>query len=383
MTLFNYLRANGAADLRGDSIAIRAGYLFADVVVSTEMAHFFIHNSTGLPAYSQDSKNKIVENDIANKTDDLSQKLKQILSYSKIIKKRKHKTREELVLIRKADDSVNTFFKLMMEDQNAKLSQLAFWQLKDITDAGLAFCNVNDTIPEDEQNNCTPASKLLQPAEDGDGEGAISDVLLILPDAYRSAPAEEMFLRLPAAGTFMPGDAGWLTPVLETPNLLSLTGVELQVVREQLREPSQDFRTAFDQWIAWALSGEKDVQERLGFFQASVQPAAAKLQDAVNTNKVLSGTLAAQQGAANLRFLAGEAPLQAVWSFFESLGILADETISKLRESPHGSKRMPLIVMRNLTDINESFTARDASAEDTDDMIAAMPVSVRKTISPD
>lgn len=155
---------------------------------------------------------------------------------------------------------------------------------------------------------------------------------------------------------------------------------ELRSIREELEQPSREFRTKIEAWAQWCYK-HPNTNEGLMYFRKHLKKWLSGTKTLPSKSKTLK-KLGTAKSSLKSQIWIGEMPIQKVWELFYNCQTIDKEFFDSLLElkseqSPKYHGRWPVIIYKYL-DPNHLFL--NPNAEEKNEEVR---LSVRKTISLD
>jgi len=328
MDLITYSYNKSLLSHMNDSVALRASFLIADEVFAAGNLYHGIYIDRTLEPHTAQQAAKVLLTFEVNP--EAIRALKDVIQCIKDYKNIKQKTTPIINSIKRMERTI-----------------MKAWEdcRKNITDF-----YVKTGLPELKKVRHTDALTILGAGSDAEelskNSYACSKVLL-LETRERNAPVEQTFFMLQAEYKQMHADTGfnfnnWNELNLTFCNINVLTGAELVAVREQLRPAAKPFCEAIDKWSA--MLPTLTPEQSYGWYQQSIKPAAAALQQAIDANEILNEVNRLTKDNAKVCIHIGEAPTQVMWLFYDvhqSIPEATKRVLEKPESISFGAKRKP------------------------------------------
>jgi hypothetical protein len=331
MNLFTYCYRAEKIHVANHSIAIRAAYLIADVAYVAGDLWFYVDVERSFT-----TTKPLLAARILRKREVDPQKIKEWDETIRVMKRgnaMKHKPPKVISTLKKLEKLVM----LNWEEFKAQLIEATkgtgMPELNRITDEEGLGCLVAYGSAESTLENAVPCSKMLM--HDSMDENANPQKSYFILTADYS-----MGLQTNHHQKF--DFTNWMEANLSFYNLNILTASELMLVKKQLGEASKPFCEAFDKWNAMLPTFTPE--QSYGWYKQFVKPAAARLQQAIDANEILSSIPRLTNNDAKFSVCIGEAATQAIWLYYDVVHSIDPETHKVLQQpeaKAFAAKRKP------------------------------------------
>lgn len=331
-----------------------------------ENVYNFRSGTETIPVLNKIDYLKTVDNANANLLE-LETELKHLL-------KVRHKSSKEIVLIKQAEVLINKMFMSLVDDHCEKLERVfKIETMKDIYNSD-AFLNYitdenhrvhNDSIVISEVD----LLQLLIPNEKGHPlfflniAGSVDDITHITPENKK---AESL-------------SAFYTSNLLNIPNLSLITSNQIELVRDDLKIGSEEFRAKLNQWATICYENPNTTLG-LDYFRANLLPLKETADDLATQSPTLNSFSEATNHKGKASLLFGEAPIESIWKNYLETETISQEIFDKLLEikkeqAPKFDGRWPVAF------VNAFDTKEDLNEESEDKNSETAIKSVRKSIS--
>lgn len=265
----------------------------------------------------------------------------------KILRKVKHPPREQIILMKKLESSLNALYDKVVKARVRQMEPTGLIGLRPLTDMDevIQFYYFQLEKPEVEEENWYKSSeifrKILRP------EDAPSPTLIALtPDINTKLFLKERQIYYANEKEARRKDTPWLEGCFTIPNILYPTIADLTVIKKQLSEPILTVRKKIDEWILQIDNGT-DEESTLKFFRKDVQPAFKMLQQAIDTNTMFNdykNTI--NYRPFDLKVYLGEMPVSFLWEYWHFFKVMSDQTYEILqKEAGKFNRRWPVMMV--------------------------------------
>ncbi len=141
----------------------------------------------------------------------------------------------------------------------------------------------------------------------------------------------------------------YLQKVFTLPYINDLSAAELQMLRRQFSKDDVDFLIQADGWINACYNGE-NTGERMDLFIQYLMPAAALLQQQIESNELLRWQHKKYDPSMRLEVWMGEVPVWLLWQYYKDYKVIEENTWSKLEEAKESEEfkgqRWPVMMLK-------------------------------------
>ena len=289
----------------------------------------------------------------------------------------RHKSSKEIVLMKKAEALINKMFQSVVEDYCENLER--FYRIDTMTnifnsDAFLSYIiDENDRLRDD----LTLISEI--------------DLLQLLLPKEKGHPL--FFLNVPSsAGTIDHVKVEdqeatslselYATRLLNIPNLSLITSNQIELVRDDVKIASDEFRAKLNQWATICYENPNTALG-LDYFRANLLPLQETANDLAGQSPTLRSFSDLTNNKGKVGLLFGEAPIEYIWKIYLDTETISQEIFDKLLEikkeqAPKFDGRWPVAFIKA---IKEEEVLEEENNEHTNSETAIK--SVRKSISLD
>ncbi len=344
LIVFNF--NNSKLDLKMEAFTLKAGYLLGDEVYTA--------GSTGYDMYAKKYLSDLpVSREISlleSRYQSDPETLEIILDIKRSMKasgKVKYKEPDFLAAQKKTERAVHNFWMIALDEYEAVMKSFGFAELKELSEEGVLGYYPVEAEPEITYPGKMRASDLLQRLLPDIQEDEEPEIFFLGPEFFSDDYARpEIFTAQDAPVTDVSNM--YLNTCFTLPNISILSAAELQTVRRQLQEAGTAFRSNTDEWIDMCYFND-DVAGRAAFFNNEVLPAAATLQQSINSNDLLKFCSRMQKDAVKMNVRMGEIPVWQLWEYYKHYDVIKDETWSKLQNLKDGDsfngQRWPVMML--------------------------------------
>ena len=329
-----------------EAIALKAGYLLGDEVYSAGSTFIDVFYTEHLQRMSLDQKLSFLKARIQD--DEKLEAIEQSIEMSKMAKKIKHKTPEQIAFGKKFEKLIDRCLEQEMREMEIDMSASGFTVIRDLMEEEIIkhyLINVSaeSVIP----GFAITASHLLQRLLPNIKEDEEPEIFFLGTEFFRDEYSEPC-VYMEADETAFDKQNISLCKCFTLPDITSLTAAELKNLRQQLQQSGTLFREKINEWIDMCYFGEA-IPDRIGFFTNELLPAASVLQKCIDKNETckLHGT--SDDDTEKIEVWIGEMPVHELWNYYRDYDVIKDCTWSKMEKlketGGYDNQRWPVLVL--------------------------------------
>jgi hypothetical protein len=256
---------------------------------------------------------------------------------------KKHKHKPDLVIIHKMDKLALDFYKIYLANMEERFRIAGIGKIGDLVDNETFFLNeFNPANAEDTSHKHMGASDVLLSI--GRAHEEAPEIFVVFPEYF---VGEDVFYSVTDDEAEIVTNA-YLHKCFEMPFLNLMTNDELKMVRKEVREPMQQFRTAMDGWINYASTNEAG---SLQYFKEKVLPIAEQSEAIINANDLLAYNGKTYHPQLVFEVWIGELPITTIWELNKRMNSVSPATWEILEkaktEDLFYSRRVPVIALKS------------------------------------
>jgi hypothetical protein len=161
------------------------------------------------------------------------------------------------------------------------------------------------------------------------------------------------------------------------PILEMLSSYELIAVRNQLEEPTREFREKMEEWASICYENP-NTNLGLAFFKKHLQQLLSSYENKAYESPIINNALGLTNKKSITQIIIGEAPIQKIWEIYKISNTITDEVYDdllkvKATQFPKFEGRWPVVILKSL------FTDQDEDDSEENQTVK----SIRKSISLD
>ncbi len=327
------------------SLSSRVGYIFSEhaIVGGISMDLFWIITSNNT---SLRGKMEFIKLQDRPDETDMMVKWEELL---KMINKRKHKTSQDLYILRKIEGSVNDIYDYSWKDEHERISKLGFMQLTHeiVAQGGISFIKILEEIPKHKEEGMHIMSELLQLNFE---KPAQRNVAFLLSDEFLQFELVKEEMKIMENDRMHKSDI-ILHHCFTIPNLILLTMPEMQLLRRKIVAVGSSFNAEANKWISMFYDPQISPQERLLFLNDEVISKASFIQKSLEVSPILEPFYGKKYKSARLHIHVGEASFSLLLNYYKHFGVLTDKIWKKLQDALQSDNRLqgrfPIMVVQN------------------------------------
>ncbi|MCY7408696.1 MAG: hypothetical protein LH473_00340 [Chitinophagales bacterium] len=349
-----------------ESIALRLGYILANEICSAGDSYIhidlaYLHNSMTFETrvrVLQDEKEKREKTGEEESKVDYSLLLK---SY-KQLKKIKSKSKQDIVLMRQVEKTVNETFAELNKETYEKSKQMGMIQLEPVFREYCFLSYPTDiSDPEKEEGFYYPMSKTLQgifPADKEYPERKEQPTLFFLTFEFFLDDFYKIFEEQEKNNPLV-----FLQHCFTFSNVNLCSVIELQVLRKRFNEVGEAWQNKMNEWIDLVCSNTTSTKS---FFEKEVLPLAEAVNKEAENNILLKHISNMQNHEVSAEVWIGTLSISLLWENYRFHNVLSDNTWEKLmkakEDNPIFNGYFPVMIVR-VPPQADLRTMPDANAE--------------------
>ena len=333
-----------------EAIALKIAYLLCDCAITTGDTGYYIVADNFLGTLSISEKIEMLFSYYDGDPDSLEylQNTKKLL---KQLAKVKHKDRNQLIAQKLCEKDLLENWDLALESYCGQMDKCGFHQLQQLRrEDAIRFYAM--------QRKAEEPAKLYITASD-----LLKLYLFDIDETYEEDTTQLFFLAAdfskegqPAPVIYSATDEearnmgnSYLQKVFTLPFINDLSTAELQMIRRQLNTDGANFRQQADEWIQACYNGE-DTEERMDLFIQQLMPAAAQVQQKIESNETLHLHDKKYDASSRLEVWMGELPVWQLWQYYKDYKVIGEDTWQKLEEAKedeeYKDQRWPVMMLK-------------------------------------
>lgn len=329
-----------------DMLAARCGYLLGDKVLVAGDAGYGVYAEEIFTSKSTVASKVryLIEHLKTNPQEGLTvDNLTQFLKDWHVLQNRKHKNKQEILLIKQMEKAIDGTYSEAIKPYLAAFEQTGMSQLSHLIDHGISLAPIEEGNHEKEpdkesENKTVKLSTVLLDRFEAEN---MNDVYLTVRE-FDDFVAEQKLVPAPLTGTLNPQAQLLSVPLFKLPALMQLKATELQVIRKNLTEVNQPFKQAINEWsknlrpLGFHPSVFPVIQQQ---FNKNIAPLIAPVQNAIDADEHLMQAHRAHNNTFELTVTLHVCAVSVYWQYLTWCQILGVETLAVMAKIPDYGKK--------------------------------------------
>lgn len=328
-----------------DALAVRCGYLFGEKVLFAGDAQYGVYAEELFSAKdSATSKAKyLIEHLKLHPQEGLNEEiLRQFLRDLQFLQNRKHKTPQEIILLKKLEKAIDKTYTEAVKPFRAAFEHSGMSQLAYLIDEGILLAPIpaDDREMQTGDTDTKGSVKLSTVLLDRFSEENPNDIYLAVRE-FDDFIKEQYLITGPLNGDINTQAQLLTVPLFKLPSITQMKATELQAIRKNLYAVNETFRQSMNDWskalrtMAFHPSMFTVIQQ---YYDSKIAPLVQPLQEILDADERIALSHRANNHTFELSVTLYVCPVNLYWQYLTWANVLGLETMKVLGAMPDYEK---------------------------------------------